>query len=655
MNRSAPGQNDPSIPAGAPTPLFPRRDAALVAGVALVFRAVYAWLYHGSPFFHAPVVDAQTFHLWAEAIRQHREFLPGVYFKPPLTPHVLAAMYNLFGPRPEPVYLLQALLGAATSVLALGLGRRLFSPRAGLLGGLVCALLPVLPFLEFQLVAEPLTTFLTTAALLILVARTPTLRRAAVAGLLLGVAILGRPNLLILVPLFAWWVWRRGGRELKPALALLAAAALAISPATLHNVNAGKLVLVTANGGANLWTGVRPGADGVSAIPIGIQWDDLQLQAEQAGARSAADADAWLVRRSLRAMADDPLRALGLTARRALLLVNAHEGRNNIGAAYLARTQGLVVLQRWWPGFWLAAPFMLLGLLAALRPRLVAAPRPHADAALLLLSLAALALAVLPFFVNARFRQPLLPLLVPLAGHGALVAAGAWRARGRPLTVAAVMLLAGAVLVNVDWFHLERREADAVDELNLAGILARGYAGHPADLDGAFAHFAAAQRLDPQDPDVAERWGLYLQGAAGEQLAAADRAARAGRPEAGAAADAARRNLEQALALHRRAIELFPRSYGSYGSAGNAHVMLGQLLASEAAGALAAGDTAAARGRAVAAAQQLEAGTAAWRAALQLKPNLPGARESLSAAMQTLRGLPDLDPAVAAARTRLLE
>ncbi len=158
-------------PAAAPRPaLLPKRDAAIVAAVALVFRAFYAWLYHDSPFFHVPVVDASTFHLWAEAIRQHREFLPGVYFKPPLYPHVLAAMYNLFGPRPEPMYVLQVLLGAGTCVMVLGLGRRLFSARVGLLGGVICGLLPVLPFLEFQLVAEPLTTFLTTASLLLLVA-----------------------------------------------------------------------------------------------------------------------------------------------------------------------------------------------------------------------------------------------------------------------------------------------------------------------------------------------------------------------------------------------------------------------------------------------------------------------------------------------------
>jgi 4-amino-4-deoxy-L-arabinose transferase-like glycosyltransferase len=635
-----------------PPALFPKRDAAIVAAVALAFRAFYGGLYQGSPFFHVPVVDASTFHLWAEAIREHREFIPGVYFKPPLYPHVLAAVYNLFGPRPEPMYVLQALLGAGTSVLVLGLGRRLFSPRVGLLGALMCALLPVLPFLEFQLVAEPLTTFLTMAALVILVAGEPRPARAAAVGLLLGIAALGRPNLLILAPVLAWWTWRQHGRALGPVVALLAATGVGILPAMVHNLSAGKLVLVSANAGANLWTGVRPGADGVSAIPIGIQWDDLQLQAEQAGARGVAEADGWLMRRSFAAMAAEPWRALGLTARRALLLVNAHEGRNNIGAAYLARTQGVMVLRRWWPGFWLVAPLALLGLAAVLRPRWFAAPRPSPDSTVLLLALGALAVAILPFFVNARFRQPMLPLLALLAAHGLLVAVAAVRVRGRPALVAGALLLASFVVVNIDWYRLGRPEADAIDELNLAGILARGYDGHPADLGAAFTHLGVAAGFDPRDPDVPERWGLYLQGAASEQLELADRAGRAGR-DGSRPADAARRNLDRAVDLHRRAITLFPRSFRSYGSAGNSHLMLGRLFVTETTAALAAGDTAAARARAVVAASQLEAGVQAWQAALQLKPSLPGARESIGAGLQILRGLPALDPAITAAKTRL--
>ena len=79
-------------------------------------------------------------------------------------------------------------------------------------------------------------------------------------------------------------------------------------------------------------------------------------------------------------------------------------------------------------------------------------------------------MAILPFFVNARFRQPLLPLMALLAAHGSLVAAAALRGRGRlAVNRRRVLLAAGFIVVNVDWFDLARPAADAIDELNLAG------------------------------------------------------------------------------------------------------------------------------------------------------------------------------------------
>ncbi len=630
----------------------PWRQVALVAGVALLWRVFYAWLYRDSPFFHSPVVDAQTFHLWAEALREGRPFMPGVFFKPPLYPYLLAFLYDVFGARPEPAYVAQSLLGAGTCVLVLRLGRLVFTPRTALGGALVCALLPVLPFLEFQLLAEPLTTFLVLAAVLILIAGQQRSSRIALAGLLLGIAALGRPNLLILAPVLAWWLWRQRGRRIEPALLLLLTVGLGIAPATLYNIGQGRVVLVSANAGANLWTGIRPGADGVAAIPIGILWDDLQLEAAEAGARDPGTADAWLTRRALAHAAADPLRTLGLLARKTLLLVHAHEGRNNIGADYLARTQGVIVLQRWWPGFWLVGPLALLGLAAVLRPRLFDAPRPSPAVAPALLTLAALALVILPFFVNARFRQPLLPLLSLFAAHGAIVLFGAARGGVRRIAVASGCLVIAAAAVNVSWFDLDRARNDAIDEMHLADILAKGYGGRPPDLQAALRHLAHAAQLDPRNPDVSERRGLYLQSVAYEQLSIAERASLAGR-DAGPPLAEARRHLVQAVEEHRRAIDLFPRSFRSHGSVGNAQLLLGQMTGQEATAALAAGDTTSARQRAVSAAGHLEAALLAWQRALDLQPNLPGGRQGLASSRQALAALPDLAPSITAAKERL--
>lgn len=616
--------------------LFPRRDVSIVLVVALAWRLVYALLYRGTPFFDQPVVDAQTFHLWAEAIRDGRPFVPGVYFKPPLYPHVLAVLYDLFGARPAPVYLLQSLMGAATCVLVLGLGRVVFTPRTALVGALVCALLPILPFLEFQLVAEPLTTLLTMAALVLLVARGERRRLVAVAGLMIGIAALGRPNLLVLAPVLACWLWRRDGRRLGAALVLLVGIGVGIAPATLHNMREGRLVLVSANGGVNLWTGIRPGADGASAIPIGILWDDVQLEAAEAGAPDPAAADRWLLRRSLDQMRDDPARAVVLFGRKLLLLVNAHEGRNNIGADWLAREHGMVTLHRWWPGFWLVAPLALLGLAAVLRPRWFGLDRPARPALVpLLWTLAALALVVVPFFVNARFRQPLLPLLALLAAHGAAVAWPIVRAGGRRGLVTVAMALGAFLLVNLPPVMPDRARGDAEDLLNLAGIEAR----NPARLGVAITHLEAAARLDPANPDVHERLGLYRQLLAFSQ------------PDQ---RDQVRRQLVMAVQHHRQAIRLFPRSFRSFGSAGSAHLSLADLAVADLDRALAAGDSTRAQAFAREAAGDLEAAWLAWNAALRLKPDLPGGRESLAAARQMLERLPGLDPAVTQARERVL-
>lgn len=634
-------------------PLFPGRQVLLVVAVALVWRVLYAAFYHGTPFFHVPVVDASTFHLWAQAIGEGRSFMPGVYFKPPLYPHVLAFLYSLFGARPEPVYVVQALMGAGTCVLVLGLGRRLFQPRTALWGALICAVLPILPFLEFQLVAEPLTTLLGLAALLLVVSGSHSRGRLALAGLLLGVAALGRPNLLILVPVLAVWLWHREGRRLGLVLIVCIAAGVGIAPATLHNLSEGKLVLVSANAGANLWTGMRPGADGVAAIPIGIRWDDLQLEAEQAGARGPAAADSWLMRRALEAAAADPLRALGLLAKKTLLLVNAHEGRNNIGADYLARTQGVPVLHRWWPGFWLLAPLALLGLVGVGWPRFLGQERAPPAMVPVLLTLAALALAILPFFVNARFRQPFLPLLALFAAHGLMIGLAAVRVRGPVLIRSAAILVLAFALVNLPAVAPDQARSDAEDELNLASILASGYAGRPADVEAALARLEIAARLDPQNPDIAERRGLYNQMAAYELLDAADRAQRTGQ-DPGPLHGAARQHLLQATAQHREAIRLFPRSFRSYGSAGNAHLLLGRLLYPHLETALAAGDTTGARPLAREVAGDLEAATLAWQAALRLKPDLPGGREDLAMAHDLLARLPEIDPQITAAKERVL-
>jgi len=414
--------------------------------------------------------------------------------------------------------------------------------------------------------------------------------------------------------------------------ALLAAAAVVILPVTLHNWQAsGTPVLISANLGANLVTGNRDRADGVSAIPVGVEWDDLQRQSYQAGHRDPAASSRWLAGVALKWIAAHPGREAELLGRRVLALLTGWEPRNNIGAAWLAGRHGVFILARWWPGTWLLLPFALVGLAAVRRDR---------AAALLMVVLALQALSVLPFFVNARFRLPLLPLLAVFAVAGALALAEALRRPGPRRLVLGGVLVAAAVVVSVDWLGLGSPRWGAEDAFNEAIIALRGYDGRPVDERRGAEMLQEAIALDPTFADAPERLGGLMLQQAQLHLAQMQRLlAKGDHGQAQAQARVALQQLDEAVTAHRQALAAYPRSLNSLANLGAADLVRGETMAELAGAATAAGDTAAAvrlRGQAAGDYDQ----AVSWLdRALALAPDDRSAAQNRSYALERKRAL----------------
>jgi len=630
----------------------------------VLLRAGYWLLFSPSPFFSQPVVDASFFDLWAQSLAEGRQMQPDVFFKPPLYPYLLALTYGLWGHNLPAVFFLQTLVGIGSCLLVLAVGRCVFSPRIALGGALACALLPILPFFELQLLAETVTTFLTLLALLLVLtgtrqAGTVSLGRLALAGLVLGIAALGRPNLMLLPPVLAVWLClRRNGpgraQASRPrwqaAAILLAGAALAISPVTLRNARVGDaFVPVCANFGVNLWTGHHQGSDGTSPVPVGIEWDDLQLRCRQAGAGSPVASSGFLAREAFREILADPGRAAALLLKKITVLVSAQEVRNNIGATFLAEEQGVFLLARWWPGFWLLGPLAALGLWLSRR-------WPRGE--ILWLYLVTMAVSVLPFFVNARFRTPLLPVLAlfAAAGVGGLVESlRRWGRGDRRSAVRALLLLAAAILVvNVDWYQLDRPGRHARDHFWLGTIFAREARPGSADARAAEFHFSRAMDLDPAAADFPEQYGQFLLGFAQPLTRRAEVLRQRG--QLGAAselADSAATYLNKTLPLHRLAADLYPRSFRSHSNLGSSHLWLGDGLADRAALALARGDSAAARTDARQALVHFAAAGRAYQEALAVWSGFPEASNNLQLCLGRIASLPPVDPDIINYQARL--
>lgn len=163
------------------------------------------------------------------------------FWKAPGYPAFVGVIFSTLGIGVTRLLLVQTLLGPLTIFLTWVLARRLFvsKPNVALGAALIFAVYPNAWQWETRVTAEALATPLTALALILVLARPPTARRAAVIGIVVGLGLLVRPTaFLLLAGVVAAYVvsagWRRGG---VLAAVSLAAAILVVAPWTIRNYN----------------------------------------------------------------------------------------------------------------------------------------------------------------------------------------------------------------------------------------------------------------------------------------------------------------------------------------------------------------------------------------------------------------------------------
>lgn len=474
----------------------PRWEGALVAGAALLVRIAYFAAYRDSSFFVAPVLDSAGHDLMARALAGGDWTAGAPYFRPPLYPWLLGALYALVGAGPWPGRLLSGAAGVATALAVWEGARRLGLGRGARLAvALAMAVWPVELFLEGELLGTPVATALATWGLVLVLGTTssPETRREGTpgkwfgAGVLWGLAALARAPLALLPGGGAVLALVGPGRRFRSAGAVLAGALLIwAGPAALMATHGAGFRFPSLQGGVNFYAGNHPGADGRSVRVPGMEsargWREFEAESRRAAGAdgvpaSPADADRAWWERGLSYWRNDPAGALALLARKGVFAVHGYEGPNN-RSLYRARDDAFLPLTRWPGAYW---PFGLLFPLAAVGAVAVRRRRewwPVLAQALLV------GLPLVLFFVNARFRLPAVPALLLLAVPGVLLL----RRGSRPAWVAFVLLYA---LSNAPW-------PGAIREDGAREALARGESALNAGrLPEAETRYREALALDP--------------------------------------------------------------------------------------------------------------------------------------------------------------
>jgi tetratricopeptide (TPR) repeat protein len=540
------------------------KQLAVVFAAALAVRLLHLWQMRDAPVFSVLMGDGRSYDEWARRIAAGDWFGTEVFYQAPLYPYFLGAVYTLLGRDLFVVRVCQALVGALSCVMLSLAAARMISRRAGLLAGLGLALYAPAVFFDALIQKTVLDVFFLCLAMLILsrVAGSPhRIGDWVCLGLALGCLSLTRENALVFVAVtLAWIAFRRvpahgghAGAE-APALrgdgvhaeaeasalrgedvertlqrarvtasardraghafrrqraieagALLLGAAIVLLPVAARNYAVGGgFYVTTSQFGPNFYIGNNPRADGTymslrpgRGAPEYERQDATQLAEHALGRRlTPSEVSTYWSSRAWDFIVSQPGTWMRILLRKAVLLWNADEMLDTESQESHAEGSILLRVGGWFGHFGLLVPLALFGIVATWTDR----GRLWVFYAMIV----AYAASVMAFYVFARYRFPLVPLLMLFASAGLCALPDLIRADPPSRRAVLAASLAG-VAIFVNWPVLSRETMRAVTENNLAVALQE--AGR---LDEAIGHYERAAALRPDYAPAYNNMGTAL-------------------------------------------------------------------------------------------------------------------------------------------------
>ncbi|UCD16408.1 MAG: glycosyltransferase family 39 protein [Candidatus Zixiibacteriota bacterium] len=432
--------------------------------LALLVRVIYLLAYYATPEWDQLLVDSLFHHRWAVSIASGDVLGHEPFFRAPLYIYVLGGLYAIFGQSLLAGRIFGHLIGVISVLLTFRIGLRLFSKPAAIIAAVIHALYPIAVYFESELLVDSLFTMLIELSIfcLLIAVERKTPAWYFLTGLVVGAAAITRPILLALVPLYLIWLiiaQRRIGRGSMSAAVMLLAISLAIVPVALRNRLVGDdLVLISSSGGVNFYIGNNPDADGLSAAmppPLGAGWRmrDIKHLAEQETGLKMKPSEIsafwtgkgrdWIIRN-----VGDFFR---LYVKKLYYCINNFEVSNNRNLRLFFSNNAVLRI----------IPLNFGLLLALAVPGIILTLANHKNRlhlSFLVLLVVLYFLTISFFFINARFRLPIIPVIIIFAAQGAvmlidLVRTGRYRVHLPTAVIPGILIL---LLSHSNYYRYER-------------------------------------------------------------------------------------------------------------------------------------------------------------------------------------------------------
>jgi tetratricopeptide (TPR) repeat protein len=491
-------------------PPLSRKDAIWIFAVALVVRSALLVSTANDPIFDMPMLDAEYLVNWAKSIAAGDIFGSPentAYFRTPLYPFFLAAVFRLPGDDLQLARIAQAILGSVAAIWIASIAARRFGRVAAWSAGLLAAISWPLLHYGRELLISALLIFLGALLLWVWDRTTPasSWRRWLALGILAGANALAWTSLVVLGPLImafaAWEDAPSSRRRVERALLVFAGVLVLVLPVTIRNrVISGEWVPLASQGGINLWIGNNPEADGISArLPGFSSWRnedvDAALAREHGHRLGPGEQDRYFRRKAFDFIRKNPGDAVSLFARKLYFFFQGYEIRNDRDLESLRDRNAILGLPL--PDFGWIAPLAIAGFWFS--------RRRWREIAHLWATALVVAIAVAMFFVTARYRMAAWPALLPLAGAGV---AGVLERGLAPATRGAriALVVALAVLARVDFLHI-RHPDPSQPHFQYGNVYAR-----VQRFDDAEREYRTALSIAPEFGEAHHHLGaLYLE------------------------------------------------------------------------------------------------------------------------------------------------
>lgn len=401
-----------------------KKNLLYIVLAGFILRVFFIVETSGTPFLAHLFSDSKIYMDWAKTLANGGWAGDQPFFMAPVYPHLLGIYVEIFGESLFVFRVLQALISSLTIFVIYLIGREFHTRTTGYIAAILSAVYSVFIFYSGAILSETLQVFVLSLLLLLIVHkdRFEDKYHWLISGIILGIGVLFRGNILLFLPVVIIWVLRFSenyiakNKRVTAAILFTIGTFIPILPITGYNYAvSGEFVLLTTNGGINFYLGNNEDSPGVFINPkefdISTDMSGKNYAQRQTGTKlSNSEASSYWFGRGIEYLTEKPGDALLLYANKFFLFWGEGENpQSTIMDLNYFEKHYSNILSLPLPGFFLISLLSMTGIIFVFREKKMSS--------LFILFVFTYIVATLLFFVNGRYRLGVTPALITLAAY----------------------------------------------------------------------------------------------------------------------------------------------------------------------------------------------------------------------------------------------